>query len=1114
MDVKNNTAHSGLKPYLSPLGAWALAFGCAVGWGAFVMPGGTFLPIAGPLGTVLGIVLGGAVTALIGLNYHYMMNCHPDAGGTFSYAKRVFGYDSGFLCAWFLLLTYVAIIWANATALPLIARKLFGGLFQIGFHYELAGFQIYGGEILLALGALGLCFLLCLRSLFARRVQIGMALLLLLGVGVCITAALLRHRGGLASLGPAFTPENRPFTEVFSIVALAPWAYVGFESISHSTQEFHFSVRKSGRVLLWAVAAAAFAYAALALLAVTMLPEGFSSWDAYIARLDDLDGIAGLPTFYAANASLGVLGLTLLGLAALGGIVTGLVGNYIAASRLIYAMSEDRLIPAWFGKLNKRGIPTNALLSLLVISAVMPFFGRTAISWIVDVTTVGAAIAYSYASAAALRTARERGERRYIVTGSAGLAISLLFVLFFLVPNMLAVKTLATESYLILAAWSILGFVVFHEIFKRDKEQRLGRTTVVWIVLLSLIIFTSTVWLNQATDAAMARAVKPIDELYTSRLAGSDAALSPEEDAQAVRELQTMLGRVGNSLTYSSLVQIGLIVAAIAVLFNVYTLMQKRERQTEIEKALAEESSRAKTSFLSNMSHEIRTPMNAIIGLDNIALRDPELSPRTREQLEKIGASARHLLALINDILDMSRIESGRMSLKEEEFSLREFLDQINVIINGQCMDKGLRYECSILGQTDDYFVGDDLKLKQVLINILGNAVKFTNAPGTVTFTVEQTARLDGNCTLRFTMKDTGIGMDKDFIPKLFDAFSQEDSTTTNRYGGSGLGMAITKSIVEMMGGEIRVESEKGVGSTFTVTISLKGVEDASHIPERDASFAGLRVLVADDDELACQHAAIVLGELGIQAETCSHSTEAYSLIRQHWDEGEPYQLIMTDYLMPVINGIALTQEIRRFDKGATPIIILTGYDFDERAEEAQRAGVDGILSKPLFADSLLREIQYVMRRRGEKQPAPPETQTPTAALDGRRVLMAEDIELNAEILTDLLDMEGIEGEWAQNGQIAVEMFEASAENYYDAILMDVRMPVMDGLGATRAIRALERPDAKRIPIIAMTANAFDEDVQRSFEAGMNAHLSKPIDPEKLYAQLARQITQQEKETL
>ena len=381
---------------------------------------------------------------------------------------------------------------------------------------------------------------------------------------------------------------------------------------------------------------------------------------------------------------------------------------------------------------------------------------------------------------------------------------------------------------------------------------------------------------------------------------------------------------------------------------------------------VADSANRAKSQFLSQMSHEIRTPMNAIIGLDSIALRDPDLPPYVREEFEKIGASAQHLLALINDILDMSRIEAGRLELNEKDFSLREFLEQINVIVGGQCADKGLRYECQVVGTPREYYISDDLKLKQILINILGNSVKFTHRPGSVFFSAEEAERHEGGCRMRFTITDTGIGMEREYLKKLYDAFSQEDGTTTDKYGGSGLGMAITKRLVDMMGGEILVESEKGVGTTFTVTIPLK------------------------DSQM----------------------------------EAEPVQ-----------------------EAAAEPV-----------------------------------------------------------SLAGRHVLIAEDQAINAEILIDLLDMEEITSEWAENGQLAVELFAKSQENHFDAVLMDMRMPVMDGLTATREIRRLDRPDAKTVPIIALTANAFEEDVQQCIQAGMNQHLAKPVDMDLLLSTLGKLI--------
>ena len=434
----------------------------------------------------------------------------------------------------------------------------------------------------------------------------------------------------------------------------------------------------------------------------------------------------------------------------------------------------------------------------------------------------------------------------------------------------------------------------------------------------------------------------------------------------------------------------------------------------------AEEASKAKTAFLSNMSHEIRTPMNAIIGLNSLALRDPTISERTREYLEKIGGSARHLLGLINDILDMSRIESGRLVMRKEEFSFAGMLEQINTMVMSQCSDKGLKFECHIEGHVDDYFIGDDMKLKQVFINILSNAIKFTEAPGSITLTISKVAQFEDQSTLKFEVKDTGIGM------------AQEDSSRKNKFGSTGLGMAITKNIVEMMNGSISVKSKKGEGSVFTVVVTLKNcdhdVVSIDHVNLRDIS-----VLVVDDDPIACEHARFVL-------------------------------------------------------------------------DEALHIGVDSFLTKPLFASNVIDEFERIARRNNMNL----FKKKCRASLAGRHILLAEDILINAEIMKELLTVKDAIVDHAVNGQIALDMFAKSDENFYDAILMDIRMPEMDGLEATRAIRALDRSDSRKVPIVAMTANAFDEDVQRSLQVGMNAHLSKPVEPEHLYQTLEELIWEAE----
>ena len=515
--------------------------------------------------------------------------------------------------------------------------------------------------------------------------------------------------------------------------------------------------------------------------------------------------------------------------------------------------------------------------------------------------------------------------------------------------------------------------------------------------------------------------------------------------------------------------------------------------------AAAEQASKAKTSFLSSMSHEIRTPMNAIIGLNAIALNAPELTDKTRDYLEKIGSSANHLLSLINDILDMSRIESGKTVLKNEDFSFSKLLEQINTIFGTQCADKGLDYNCRIIGSVDAHYIGDNMKLRQVLINILGNAVKFTPEGGSVALTVERTAHFDSRSTLRFTISDTGIGMSSEYLPKLFETFSQEDSSATNRYGSSGLGMAITKNFVELMNGNIEVQSEKGKGTTFIVTVTLMDSAYSESDPEdHDMNLGELSVLVIDDDPVACEHAKLVLGKAGIACETVLSGKEAIELVRLRQARQQPFDLLLIDLKMPGMNGIETAREIRSVVGHETAIIIITAYKWDDVLEEAEAAGVDSFIAKPLFADNVIEEFRSAYRK---KDPAGRKADH-KAELKGRNILLAEDVPINAEIVKMVLAMREINVDHAENGKTALEKFSASEVGYYDAVLMDVRMPEMDGLEAAAKIRALERADAKTVPIIAMTANAFDEDVQRSLQAGMNAHLSKPIDNDILFGTL------------
>jgi signal transduction histidine kinase/CheY-like chemotaxis protein len=522
----------------------------------------------------------------------------------------------------------------------------------------------------------------------------------------------------------------------------------------------------------------------------------------------------------------------------------------------------------------------------------------------------------------------------------------------------------------------------------------------------------------------------------------------------------------------------------------------------------AEQAGKDKTSFLANVSHEIRTPINAIIGLDTLALKRTGMDSQTRGYLEKIGESSRHLLGLVNDILELSRIESGHAALRKEAFSFSAMLDQINAEFRARCADKGLTYECRLLDEFDDSYVGDDTMLKEVLTNILSNAVKYTEA-GSVIMEVGREAADDDSSTLCFLIKDTGIGMDKDFIPGIFDPFSQDDSGRTGKFDSTGMGMAITKGIVELMNGSISVESEKGEGTAVEVKVVLRNCDEGDEVSDSVIDPQAMHVLVVDDDPVEAEHARSVLEEVGIQADTAAGAEEALRKMEAEHARHTPYNLVLMDWNMPGMNGLEASAEIHRQFEEESIVVVLTAYNWYDIQDEAHRAGVNSFLTKPLLPEKVIEELDRIARRSNlsvfkEKK---------RAELSGRRVLLAEDMEINAEIMLDIFDMEGIKADRAKNGRMAVELFEESPAGTYSAILMDVRMPEMDGLEAAAKIRALDREDAKRVPIIALTASAFDEDLQHSLEAGMNGHLSKPVDPDNLVATLGELIYEAEART-
>lgn len=531
---------------------------------------------------------------------------------------------------------------------------------------------------------------------------------------------------------------------------------------------------------------------------------------------------------------------------------------------------------------------------------------------------------------------------------------------------------------------------------------------------------------------------------------------------------------------------------------------QEKEREAErnrqiIKDALtaAEQASRAKSDFLSRMSHEIRTPMNAVIGMTTIAAASLDNRDKLTDCLGKIGLSSRYLLSLINDILDMSRIESGKVSIINEEFDFRSFVEGISSLIYPQAKNKNIVFDLNIEGVVDERYRGDPLRLNQVLINILSNALKFTPEWHSVHLSIRETRRVRDRAYLQFIVRDTGIGMEQGLLTRIFEPFEQGGASISHSYGGSGLGLAISSNLVSLMNGHISVSSTPGVGSEFVVELPLLTVPD--NTPKQDVSLEDIRVLVVDDDLVTCEHTTLILNRIGVDAEYVTSGKAAVTRVKSALQRHTCYNIALVDWKMPDMDGVETARSIRRIVGPDTLVIIMSAYDWTEIEARAREAGVDFFISKPIF-QSVVQDVLLKATRRRQSAATLPVQKEDFA---GRRILLVEDNEINMEIARTLLEFRNASVDGACNGQQAVEMFRSSPPKHYDAVLMDVRMPVMDGIAATQAIRGLNRADAATVPILAMTANAFAEDIEQSRKAGMNEHLAKPIEPETLYARLA-----------
>ena len=568
-----------LQPYLSPLAVWALSVGSAIGWGSLVVTSSAYLSQAGPLGSIIGLLIGFVMMLMVSSHYHFLNSRYPGTGGLYNYVKKIFGYDFAFLIAWFMFLIYISIFWANATSIPLFARYFLHGLFKVGYLFTVFGYEVYLGEALVTLVVMWLVGLLCIKSKKATaRAMVAMVLIFTVGITVCFVVAMVGHGSSGMSMAPAFLPDSSVIRQVIRIAFISPWAFIGFESVSHSAAEYHFKHSRIFRVLLISVTVTTALYIFIVLMSVSAYPAGCSGWLDYIGRLGEFEGIEGLPAFYAAYHYMGNAGVYILLASLLSLVLTSLIGMLRTVSRLCYAVAQDSILPKRFSQLNEKQIPAKAILLVLLISTPIPFLGRTTIGWIVDTTTIGATIIYGFASVAVFKASKEDGAKRNRFISTICLFILVAFMIFLLFPSVFSDYTIESETYVLMAGWSILGLIYFNFVIRKDHERRFGKAIIVWIVLLAFVVLNALTVSERLNEARESRIMEEIVD-YVDGTADSQTLSTDKETF--FRQQQRRLHDADNASVF---VVVGAFGLALAVMLINYSSMRKWESKTASER--------------------------------------------------------------------------------------------------------------------------------------------------------------------------------------------------------------------------------------------------------------------------------------------------------------------------------------------------------------------------------------------------------------------------------------------------------------------------------------------------------------------------------------------------
>ncbi|BAL83930.1 putative two-component system sensor histidine kinase [Selenomonas ruminantium subsp. lactilytica TAM6421] len=796
------------KNLLSPLHVWALSLGCAVGWGAFMVPANLFIPTAGPLGTMLAMGISTALLLVIGANFCRLAEKYHDDGGIVAYVRNIIGHDHAFLAAWILLIAYLSILWANATATVLLFRFLHGDLLSWGYLYTIAGFDIYFGEMLavwLVIIVFGL--FTCYSGTLARYLNTFCAILFFLSV--IILSAAMFSQVDTSVFKPAFQTYTNPIMQIFSMVMLAPWMFFGFEAVTHACDDFDFSSKRLFPIVIAAVLSGGLIYILLAAMAIMSIPPEYASWTTYIAQRPHLEGLAGLPVFHSVHAVFGREGLLFLCVSIDCAIITSLMGLYRTCGRLLYFMARCEVLPAWFSKRAADETPRNAIIFVMLISLLIPLLGRISIVWLCDVITVVGSVAYGYASYCAYLLAKREGSRQDKFRGIFGVFISCLFFFCPLLPGLLLGGSLDTESYLMLSVWSILGFIYYWYVFKHDTHNRFGHSTSMCIMILFLNFFSTSIWLRQVTEERL-----------------KDAATGSFTGGYSI-------------IVADSVVQMAMIMIILLLMTNIFITLKRREHDMTRTLQQQHEVNHAQNTYLRNLAHDIRIPMEAAQlsvhhSLENCTICSacavescPHRIPdRLANCLGQLDSHSQYLMSLISSMLDkrnmkMGGIEMGKIPLDFARMDWRYTLQHIKDIFALKMQEKNIFFEVYPIELPHPHVICDTQRLERLLINLVSNACEFTPNAGGVMVTLMETGpaavKYQGQdvpgAIYEIHINDTGTNMPPAIIQHMAEPFELETS-------GLG-GLYIVQGLTTLLGGSIKINTNTGQGPGKDIVVTL-----------------------------------------------------------------------------------------------------------------------------------------------------------------------------------------------------------------------------------------------------------------------------------------------------